>query len=190
MFVMPNTVIVEYAIEGPKKQLRKIAAAIKNHPVEEDFQKDCEGSVLKALGINTAKENYPQGVILQEPAWIKDALCFTAQESVNKVSFKKLLKEKFSEIRVFYFLENNIEGIYTTNDRFGKYFPERYSVDTCIDGYYYCEYFSEKKDIYKWLFSLTKGKIKSDEDIEHYSASCDGKDFIVINKFTVEKDFL
>jgi hypothetical protein len=82
--------------------------------------------------------------------------------------------------------------VFCTNDREGKYFPERYWVDTAIDGIYNSEYFETEEQVYKWLDKLTYGKVKCEEDVEKFNADyedsgTDDKNFIYIHEFKIEE---
>ena len=72
-------------------------------------------------------------------------------------------------LRILTFIKNNI-GLKDVAYLIGKYFPERYYADVCIDGNYYSEYFPTEKALFEWLTKLTNNRVKSVEDIENFNA--------------------
>ena len=81
--------------------------------------------------------------------------------------------------------------VYCTNDKEGKYFPERYWVDTAQDDIYQSEYFITEEAMWKWLSE--KYGVKSKEEVEawnqDYEATGDEcENFIYIHEFDVVDD--
>jgi len=194
---MANWAITSYAIEGPKETLEKIEKAILEHPVEEGSSEDWEGNVLKALNIdwepNTpdGKGYYMRGFIQEEP-WYDDkcALRFCAKEAWGATDFNEVLEKNIPDIKVFYSVEEEGGDVYATNDKEGKYFPDRYWVDTCIDGNYQSDYFQFESSVYKWLSGLTDGRVKSPEDVYKFNSDYEdsdacGENYIHIHEFNV-----
>ena len=192
---MANWASTAYAIEG-QETLEKIEKAILEHPVEEGSSEDWEGNVLKALNIdwepNTpdGKGYYMRGFIQDEPWFDGSTLRFYAEEAWGATDFHEVLEKNIPDIKVFYVVEEEGGDVYATNDKEGKYFPDRYWVDTCIDGDYQSEYFQFESSVYKWLHDITDGKVKSAEDVEKFNSDhedeCDDdENFIDIHVFAV-----
>ena len=56
---------------------------------------------------------------------------------------------------------------YWTNDREGKYFPDRYIADVCTDdGDYLTEYFTDMSELFEWLKDLAERPVKSQQEVE------------------------
>jgi hypothetical protein len=193
---MANWASTAYAIEGPHETLEKIEKAILEHPVEEGSSEDWEGNILKALGIEweahtpDGKGYYMRGFIQDVPWWDGDTLRFYAEEAWGATDFNEVLEKNIPDIKVFYTVEEPGCEVYATNDKEGKYFPDRYWVDTCIDNNYQSEYFQFESSVYKWLHDITDGKVSSAEDAEkfnsdHEDAGDDDENFINIHVFKV-----
>ena len=198
---MPNWAYTSYAIEGSKESLEKIYNAIRHPDVEEGSDEHWEGNVLKALGIEWERRNadvnykvkgkYMRGFINEDPWWDNDehtVLRCTAQEAWNITDFDEVLMENFDDIKIYWTTEEQGMGIYGTNDKEGKYFPDRVYVDTCIDDNYQMDYFRCKKDAMEWLSKLTEGVVKSDEDIDKFNENAqedDSDDYISLYEYKV-----
>ena len=185
---MANWASTAYAIEGPKEILEEIRKAIVK-AIEEDDHRYEEYKACDNLGI-TYEETKVRlgGLIEEEPNYdIKGALRIFAEERWGLQDFNELLEQKFPDIKVYWKVEESGCEVYATNDKEGKYFPERYWVDTCINGNYQSDYFQFESSVYKWLHDLTDGKVKSWEDVEVFNFDCeqDDEDFINIHKFEV-----
>ena len=205
---MVNWAITDYVIEGPKEILKKIYDAIKHHDVQKDSSDNWEGNILNALGIKWEERKmeqkgnqvkfsgyYLRGFISEiddiEFNSEKDiALRFYAEEAWGKTDFNILLEQTFPDIKVYWVVEEESEDIYATNDKEGKYFTDRYYVDTCIDGNYEAEYFSKEDSMYKWLSHITGGRVKNLQDVEDFNADYEDSDgcdenYIEIHKYDV-----
>jgi hypothetical protein len=194
---MANWASTSYAIEGPKKALQKIEQAILHHDVQENSDERWEGNVLIALGLtweerNQGKGKYMRGFITDTEPWYNagGALRFEAEEAWGVTDFNEVLEENFHNIKVFYVVEEPGEEIYATNDKEGKYFPNRYYVDTCIDGSYESEYFTTKEAALSWLSDITFGRVKTEEDIELFNADYEDSEepdenFISFHEFEI-----
>lgn len=193
---MANWAITNYAIEGPEEVLRRIYEAIIHHDVEEQSDDNWEGNVLIALGIEWDRRNphdtpqtgkYMRGFIDKDSVDLnKDTLMFEAEEAWGVTDFNEVLEENLP-VKVYYNVEEPDGEVYATNDREGKYFRDRWFVDTCIDGEYNMEYFTEEKYMYEWLSGITNGRIKCEEDVDGFNENedRDEDDFINIYKFDI-----
>lgn len=190
---MANMASVAYAIEGSKESLKAIQTAI--ILADEDKEHWTEYTTCIKLGYTDEdlEDKRLGGEINSDDAEItnKGVLRFWAEERWGLQDFHKLLKQKFSDIIVYYVVEESGCDIYYTNDKKGKYFPDRYYVDTCINGDYQSEYFSTEKAMYAWLSSITNNAVKSEKDIKDFNSYYEGlaKDdecFINVHEFEVE----
>ena len=184
---------VAYAIEGPKETLLKINEAIVVAVNSDDKRYEMyQAAEYLKLPI-VEGETRLGGEISEEPTWDKNTgvLRFWSEERWGLQDFAELLEEHFPNIKVYWTVEESGCEVYCTNDREGKYFPERYWVDTCIDAIYNSEYFKTEKEVYEWLDKLTYGRVKSKEDVEEFNADyedsgTDDENFIYIHEFEVE----
>ena len=196
---MANWAYTSYAVEGSKETLKKLEQAILYPDIQEGSAEGWEGNVLRALGI-TWKQNSPdgsgyymRGFINDEPWWQEEdyaILRFDAEEAWGITDFDEVLTENFPELKVYWSTEETGMGIYKTNDKEGKYFPERFWVDTCIDGNYRSEYFKNEEAVYNWLSGITDGKVKNAQDAEDFNSDYENSEasdenFIYIHQFTI-----
>ena len=190
---MANMASVAYAIEGPKEILQKINEAIVIAVNSNDNRYELyKAAEYLNLPIEEGKTKLG-GEISEEPTWDENtgALRFWSEERWSLQDFAELLEKHFPNIKVYWVVEESGMEIYCTNDRGGKYFPERYWVYTAIDGIYNFEYFKTEEDVYKWLDKITYGRVKSQEDVEKFNADYEDSDdncenFIYVHKFEVE----
>lgn len=190
---MANMASVAYAIEGPKETLQKIEEAI-IVAVHSDDKRYEMYQAAEYLNLPHIEDALLGGEISEEPTWDEKtgALRFWSEERWSLQDFNKLLELKFPDIKVYWSVEEPGCEVYCTNDKEGKYFPERYWVDTCIDGIYKSEYFQFESSVYKWLHDITNGRVKSEEDVEkfnteHEEAGTDDENFIYVHEFEVDE---
>ena len=187
---MANMASVSYAIEGPKETLQKINEAIVTAANSNDNRYELY-QAAEYLKLPIKNDTRLGGEISYEPTWDEatGALRFSAEERWDLQDFAELLEKQFPDIKVYWVVEEQGCEIYCTNDREGKYFPERYWVDTAQDDIYQSEYFKTEEDMYKWLNE--KYGVKSEEEVEAWNADyedsgIDDENFIYIHKFEVE----
>lgn len=192
---MANWAFTSYAIEGPVDILRKIYNVILHHPVQEGSSPRWEGNICTALDAKwDEKKSYLRGFISGEPKFTEDCvLRFDAEEAWGVTDFNEILENKFPDIKVYWVTEEMDCEVYQTNDADGKYFKDKYYVDTCINGNYQAEYFRSKEAVFKWLWKITKGKVCTEEDVKNYNESVvlderyNKDDFISIHSFNIIK---
>ena len=190
---MANIASVAYAIEGPKETLQKINEAIvvainSNDKRYEMYQ------AAKYLKLPITDDTRLGGEISEEPTWDEKtgALKFWSEERWGLQDFAELLEKQFPDIKVYWVVEESGLEVYETNDKEGKYFPERFLADTCIDSIYNLEYFKTEEAMYEWLDKLTNGRVKSEEGVEEFNADyedsgTDNENFISIYCFKVHE---
>ena len=189
---MANMASVAYAIEGPQKNLEEILGAIclamtdKEHWTE---YKACEHLGFSEQELDVKRLG---GDIEDEPTLENGVLRFYAEERWGLQDFEELLIQKFPDIKVYWIVEEPGCEVYCTNDMEGRYFPEKYWVDTAQDDIYQSKYFKTEEAIYKWLSEITNGKVKSKEDVEEFNSDyedsgTDDENFIYIHKFEIEE---
>ena len=188
---MANIASVSYAIEGSEESLKKIAEAVVVAVNTDDNRYELY-KAAEHLKLPITDDTRLGGEIEEEPTWNEghSTLRFSSEERWGLQDFAELLEKKFPDIKVYWVVEESGMEIYCTNDKEGKYFPERYWVDTCIDGIYNSEYFKTEEAAYKWLDRLTYGRVKSAEDVEEFNSDYEDSDdsdenWIYVHKFEV-----
>lgn len=189
---MANIASVAYAIEGPKEILQKINEAIVVAVNNDDNRYELY-KAAEYLKLPITDSTRLGGEIEEEPTWDENtgALRFWSEERWGLQDFNELLEAQFPDIKVYWIVEESGCEVYCTNDKEGKYFPERYWVDTAIDDIYNSEYFKTEEDVYKWLDKLTHGRVKSKEDVKEFNSDyedsgAEDENFIYIHEFEVE----
>ena len=165
---MANMASVSYAIEGPKEILQKIndAIVVAIHTDDNKYELYKAAEYLR-LPIEEGKTRLG-GEISEEPEIKDSVLRFWAEERWGLQDFNELLEQKFPDIKVFWVVEESDCEVYCTNDKEGKYFPERYFCDTAQDDIYQSEYFTTEEAMYKWLNE--KYGVKSEEEVAAWNA--------------------
>jgi hypothetical protein len=188
---MANMASVAYAIEGPQKDLEEILGAIYLAIASKDNKYE-EYKACQYLDFTEEelKDKRLGGEISDEPALEDGVLKFWAEERWGLQDFEALLRQKFRDIKVFWVVEESGDEVYCTNDKEGKYFPERYFCDTAQDDIYRSEYFKTEEAMYKWLSEITNGRVKSKKDVESFNSdyedsATEDENFIYIHKFTL-----
>lgn len=189
---MANIASVSYAIEGPTKTLKKIAEALIK-AVNNKSNKYELYQAAEYLKLPITEETCLGGEISEEPTWDENtgALRFWSEERWGLQDFNELLEAQFPDVKVYWIVEECGCDVYCTNDSEGKYFPQRYWVDTCIDGIYESEYFQFESSVYKWLHDITNGRVKCEEDVEKFNADyedsgTEDENFIYVHEFEIE----
>ena len=188
---MANWASVAYAIEGPNEVLEKIKKAIMDAIIDKsDFYE--EYKALVNLGYSTLglDECFLGGNITDEPDLNDGVLRFWSEERWGLQNFNVLLEKLFPEIKVYWVVEESGCEVYCTNDKEGKYFPDRYWVDTCVDDNYQSEYFRDEESMYKWLSKLTEGRVTNLDQVNAFNSDYEDSDageenFIYIHEFQV-----
>ena len=179
---------VAYAIEGSEESLKKIAEAI-IVAVHSDDKRYEMYQAAEYLKLPITDDTRLGGEIEDEPELEDGVLKFWSEERWGLQDFAELLEKKFSDIKVYWIVEESGCEVYCTNDKEGKYFPERYWVDTAQDDIYQSEYFQTEEAMYKWLNE--KYGVKSEEEMEAWNANyedsgTEDENFIYIHEFEVE----
>lgn len=187
---MANMASVAYAIEGPRESLEDILEAIIIGIDDEHHW--TEWSACRKLGFSEEEldDKSLGGEIDDEPILDNGVLRFYAEERWGLQDFNKVLEQKFSDIKVYWIVEEPGCEVYCTNDREGKYFRERYLVDTAQDNIFQSEYFVTEEAMYKWLFNITQGRVRSAKDVEEFNSDyedsgTEDENYIWIHKYEV-----
>ena len=187
---MANMASVAYAIEGPQIDLVNILGAICLALPDKHYW--TEAKTLMNLGYTKEELDGKRvgGEISEEPT-IKDGVMrFWAEERWGLQDFEELLRKKFPEIKVYWIVEESGCDVYATNDKEGKYFPERYYVELSLDDQIEMEYFKTEEDMFQWLFKKTDGRVKNWQNVDDFNSdyedeALDDENYIIIHQFDV-----
>lgn len=181
---------VAYAIEGPQKDLEEILGAIIFGIDDEHHW--AEWSACRKLGFSEEELDDKRlgGEISEEPEIKNGVLRFWAEERWGLQDFNEVLEQKFPDIKVYWVVEESGCEVYCTNDREGKYFPERYYVELCQDDICDFEYFKTEESMYKWLSEKTGSRIHNAETVEQFNQdyeeeALEDENYIIIHKFEI-----
>lgn len=183
---MANWCSTFYAIEGGQDALEKIYDASINtlKKSESDGSYTWEGNILINLGYNEKELNgYDlRGFLYDSPLLENGVLRLQCEEAWTITNFKTLIEELFSDVVVYFMAEEPGCDYYVTNDESGKYFDERFYVDTCINGNCESGYFIDREDAYDYVYSLSG--LKTDDEISEFNNNDEG-DFIYVHEYEV-----
>ena len=190
---MPNWCFSTYQIEGKKEEMEALYNKMKELQempetlIDNGFGVKWLGNLVEVLGGDwnsigcrgTWDDLEYDGYTVSfttETAWNP---CFETFELVERI---------YPSLKIYYTAEEEGNDYYITNDREGKYFPERYWVDTAQDDVYQSEYFSDEESMYKWLEE--KYGVKNEEEVEAWNddyeeTGDDDENFINIHKFEI-----
>lgn len=190
---MANMASVAYAIEGPQKDLKEIFEAACD-AWDGKYSHWHEWQICINLGFTEQEieDKKLGGELSDVPSLGKGVMRFSAEERWGLQDFEELLRKKFPDITVYWIVEECGCKVYCTNDKDGKYFPERYWVDTAQDDVYQSEYFETEEQVYAWLNE--KYGVKTKEEVEAWNADyedsgADDENFIYIHEFEVVDEY-
>lgn len=190
---MANWATTSYRIEGSKSDLEKLYGVIdsfltdRQKPVTETASRDWEGNIIKALGATDEqmKNNYLRGFI-QEYEMEEGVIRIEAEEAWGATDFRHVLAKLMPELTIYYIVEEPGCEVYATNDADGKYFPDQFYLDACINGNYESDYFATEEKALAYAAKLigkekvSKAKLESwNEDHE------EDEEFVYIHEFEI-----
>ena len=182
---------VAYAIEGPKETLEKIQQAIiKAMETNKDFWTEAKTCEILEMSATERNNNRLGGELSEEPYFDESsgALRFSAEERWGLQDFVNCLEIRFPDIKAYWSVVEPDCEVYCTNDKEGKYFPQRFFVDTAQDDVYQSEYFQTEEAMYEWLNEKYGVKTKEEVDAwnQDYEATGDDcENFIYIHEFEI-----
>ena len=169
---MVNWCTTAYVIEGDAKELESLYEAMteikmgKNTNVEDPFGtvgllclvKDLNGDRNKMDCRGYWKNLEINGDTLK-------VTTLTAWKPSNKIL--DFICEKYPSFDYYYRAEEPGKLIYETNDRNGKYFPEKYRVEIFTrEEVLHTKYFTKLSAVYGWFEELSGQLVKSEAEFE------------------------
>jgi hypothetical protein len=190
---MANWASTSYRIEGSKSDLEKLYNVIDNFltekqkPITENADRSWEGNIVKALGATEElmKKNYLRGFI-QEYEMVGETIRIEAEEAWGATDFRRVLAMLMPELTVYYIVEEPGCEVYATNDVEGKYFPDLFYVDACVNGNYESEYFATEGEAMAFAAKLIGKENVSNAELESWNEDHEeDEDFIYIHEFDI-----
>lgn len=150
---MANWASTSYRVEGSKNDLDMVCRAI--DVAMADTEGGWEGKVVNALGATDriVEGKYLRGFIVDYETEGK-VLRIDADEAWGATDFRHVLAELLPQISIYFIVEEPGCEVYATNDRDGKYFPERYHLDANIGGTCTTDYFETEQQTYDAVSEL------------------------------------
>ena len=145
---MPNWCYTQYAIKGPRKDVKALYGKMKNLQerkaplVPNGFGKTWLGCLVKRLG-KDPQSVYCRGdwkdLELQEDG----TLWFSTEHAWSRPSeVEELIQEVYPNLSIYFMEEELGIGIFQTNDMYHEYFKETIILDDEVDG---MEYMTEEE---------------------------------------------
>ena len=178
---MPNWASTNYSIEGGKRELGKIYEAVKQCMTQ---NQNWEGEILKALGATDKQlEKSSLRGFIDYYQNCNDYIRIEAEEAWGTTDFRNVLLELMPDLTIFYSVEEPGCEVYATNDHEGKYYPERFYVDACIEDTYHSEYFEKEEDALAFAAELLGRKKMSKEDLDNWNEDIENDNYIYLHEF-------
>lgn len=168
---MPNWCNTAYAIEGDAKEVKSLYETMKElqerkePSVENGFGTTWLGCLVDALGGDWNEvwcrgdwgDLHFDGKVLKFNTITAWAPCIATFDFVSK---------KFPTLRYYYQAEEPGMAEYWTNDREGKYFPDKYIVHLYMPNRkWFNEHFTNQTELLKWFEEIAGQSIKSQQEI-------------------------
>lgn len=169
---MANWCYTAYVVEGDAEEVKNLYELMKGlqerkePSIKNGFGTTWLGCLVDALGGDWNKV-WCRGEWdnLQFDGTVLRFSTMTAWSPCNETF--DLVCKKFLSLRYFYQSEEPGMVEYRTNDREGKYFPDRYIADICTaDGEYFCEYFTDLSSLFGWLEEIAEQPVKSLQEVD------------------------
>lgn len=190
--IMANRASTSYVIEGSKAEVSKVYQVIddfmsgRKQPVAETASDDWEGNIVKTLGATDEQmKKYLRGFI----QWFDFDGCvlrIDAEEAWGATDFYEVLGELMPNLTIYFSVEEPGCEIYATNDADGKYFADRFYVESAVNNNYAHEYFTEKKDAMSYVAELLGRENVSKEELDKWNEEQEDYDaYIYVHEYKV-----
>lgn len=190
---MANWATTSYRIEGSKSDLVRVYGVIdsfmtdRQKPVTETASRDWEGNIVKALGATEEqmKNNYLRGFI-QEYEMQEGVIRIEAEEAWGATDFRHVLAKLMPELTIYFIVEEPGCEVYVTNDADGKYFPDQFYLDACINGNYESDYFATGEKALAYAAKLIGKENVSKAKLESWNEYHEeDEEFVYIHEFEI-----
>ena len=186
---MANLCLTFYVIEGKKEEVKdlyqKLNSLLKMEKslLDNGYGKNWLGNIVGLFGGDTEKNpcrGEYNNLEMDEEGTLIYLNTETAWNDMPEVF--DLVISKYDTLSYYYRTEEGGVGYYATNDVEGKHFPERYIVDTDLNG---TMYFKETEDVFEHFEEITSVAVSCMEELEEkahkYNNNGDGKFFNIYN---------
>ena len=174
---MPNWCYTTYKIVGDDAQLAKIKDMLdelngmKEPRVENGFGKLWLGCIVDYLGGDWEKVKCRGSV--EQYEMCDDCLRLNCEVAwAESPEFRHFVEDKFPGIKIYHYSEEPGMAGYWTNDTTGKYFPDRYYLDSC-KVYVESEYFSDIDEAARYINNLNIEGLHVEPDFKSISDAID-----------------
>lgn len=189
---MANWASTSYVIEGSKEEVSKVYQVIddfmngRKQPVSETASEGWEGNIVKTLGATDKQmKKYLRGFI-QYYDFDGHVLRIDAEEAWGATDFYEVLAELMPNLIIYFCVEEPGCEIYATNDAEGKYFADRFYVESSVDNNYDYEYFTEKEDAMNYVAELMGRQNVTKEDLDKWNEEQEDYDvYIYLHEYKV-----
>lgn len=188
---MANWASTSYVIEGSKAEVSKVYQVIddfmsgRKQPVAETASDDWEGNIVKTLGATDEQmKKYLRGFI----QWYDFDGCvlrINAEEAWGATEFHEVLAELMPDLTIYFIVEEPGYEIYATNDAEGKYFSDRFYVESAINNQYDHEYFSEEEEAMSYVAEQMGREHVTKEDIDKWNEEHEDDTYISVHEYKV-----
>ena len=189
---MANWASTSYVIEGSKTEVSKVYQVIddfmsgRKQPVAETASDGWEGNIVKMLGATDEQmKKYLRGFI-QFYDFDGCVLRIDAEEAWGATDFHEVLAELMPDLTIYFSVEEPGCEIYATNDAEGKYFSDRYYVESSVNNNYDHGYFTEEEDAMKYVVELMGSESVTKEDLNNWNEEQEDIDaYIYVHEYKV-----
>lgn len=89
------------------------------------------------------------------------------------------------DLTIYFIVEEPGCEIYATNDAEGKYFSDRFYVESAINNQYDHEYFSEEEEAISYVAELMGREHVTKEDIDKWNEEHEDDTYISVHEYKV-----
>lgn len=161
---MPNLASTNYVFHSTKEDVQDLKKkidelnAMSEPCVKNGFGKLWFGCLVNYLGGDYDKV-YCRGEIISYEFHNDEALSLCCETAWGETpEFRHFIESKYPGSKIYYQVEESGNLVYATNDRVGKYYPERYLLDMYDDN----EYFCDLESVAKYVGGTIGKEVKSD----------------------------
>ena len=193
---MPNWCYSSYVIEGKKKELQSLYSKMnrlekrRKSLVENAFGKTWLGNLVTLLEADWNKV-YCRGS-WSDLEYDGEILRFNTETAWGPMGeVFRLIKKTYPSLHIYYSCEEDGNCVYCSNDVNGRYFHDRYKVETKCQT----EYFATLDALCDHVSEIVGKDLKTMEEVNAVietwnNATDDYDEMIYLNEFTVEPDEL
>ena len=189
---MANWASTSYVIEGSKEDVSKVYQIIddfingRKKPVAETASDGWEGNIVKTLGATDEQmKQYLRGFI-EYYDFDGQVLRIDTEEAWGATDFYEVLSELMPNLTIYFCVEEPGCEIYATNDAKGKYFADRFYVDSYVNDIFSHEYFTNEEDTMNYVAELTGREKMTKEELAKWNMEQEDDDvYIYVHEYKI-----